>query len=149
MAEQEPHKPQKPQSNTSQLIYGAVPALIGVIIVIAHLRRPLVSHDDQGILLVTCLALVGLSLTMWLYYSLGWVVKRVCAHFDQRHDAFLDELVRIRKKQRIICESLNSIDGRLEAIDGKLAIIEQQGVALGAAIIEEGLPTDGSWTRAN
>lgn len=132
-------------------IYGAVPALIGVVIVIAHVRGALVSHEHQGILLGACLSFVCLSLAMWLHYGMEIVVRRVVAHFDERHDEAQDaaerrhaevmgQVTRLHYKADRMC-------ARTKGIERRLVNLEKQGNALGRVFIEEGLP---DWAdRAN
>lgn len=87
MTEQEAHKSQQNQKRTAlHPIYGTVPALIGVVIVIAHLRGALVPFEQQSILMNACLALVAFSLALWLHYGMERVVAAVVLHFDARRN---------------------------------------------------------------
>lgn len=87
MTEQEPPQTQQNQKRTAlHPIYGTVPALIGVVIVIAHLRGALVPFEQQPILMNACLALVVFSLAMWMHYGMERVVAAVVLHFNKRRD---------------------------------------------------------------
>ncbi|MEU6858866.1 hypothetical protein AB0B28_08340 [Glycomyces sp. NPDC046736] len=139
-----------------------MPALVGVVTATLHIRQPLVSIEHQPILMNGVLAAVCFSLAAWLFWGLELVVQRVCSRFDERHDrleaaaeahasATQGALNRSHRKLARLCKLIEDAERRLAETERRLghaqqqlATIEQQGVALGAAFIEDGVPQD-SW----
>lgn len=169
MTEQEQQPQQKKQEKrfAPNPVIGAVPALVGVVIVLIHLRRPLVIPEDQSLLTNSCLGLLCISLGMWMFWGLELVVERVCGRFDERHNhlealandnmrtltlglerlsesltAARRKLARLYKLVEDAERRLAGTETQLKAAEARLAIVEQQGVALGAVFIEEGVPRD-------
>jgi hypothetical protein len=110
-------------------IYGAVPALIGTVLVLIHLREAIVPHQYQAVLMNFWLACVCSTLAWWLFCALRQVADRICGEFEARHDVVVKELSKIRHGQAHACK--------------RLAKIESQGRALGEAFVEEGTPQNG------
>jgi DNA repair exonuclease SbcCD ATPase subunit len=141
-------------------VVGALPALVGVVLILIHLRRPLVSAEDQPIFTNSCLGLLCFTLAMWLFWGLELVAERICARFDERHNHLETSAEQHHSKQQRklarLCKLIEDAEDRLTAtenrleeavarlgrIEQQLDTVEQQGVALGAAFIDEGLPTD-------
>jgi hypothetical protein len=121
----------QPQAATPvrPFIYGAVPALIGTVLVLIHLREPIVPHQYQAVLMNFWLACVCSTLAWWLFCALRQVADRICGAFETRHDDVIKELIKIRQGQAHACR--------------RLAKIENQGRALGEAFVEEGVPHNG------
>lgn len=79
-----------PQSHpVRDALYGAIPATIGTVLVLLHLRAPLVPPEYQSVLMNGWLGLICATLSYWLYRALRAVADRICAEFDTRHDELL------------------------------------------------------------
>lgn len=71
-----------PERATRLYLYGAVPAAIGTIATIIHLRAPIVTPELHS-------PLVNATLACWLLAALCAVADHICAKFDRRHDELL------------------------------------------------------------
>jgi hypothetical protein len=120
----EPNEPQ-PQAATPvrPYILGAIPALIGTVLVVVHLREPIVPQQHQSILMNVWLACLCSTLAWYLFCALRQVADRICSEFETRHDQLVKEMRKIRHVQA-----------------RRLDKLESQGRALGEAFIEEGVP---------
>lgn len=187
MTEQEQHAPQQDNGTFApNPVIGAIPALAGVVLVGLHLRQPLVSAEDQPVLMSSCLGALCLSLALWVLWALERVVQRVTDRFDERHNRLetiavenmnalkalsadsvadlKDSICKSTRKLARLCRLIEDAERRLTATEsrlqqaeatlaataakldeitadgGQLDRIEQQGVALGRAFIDDGLP---------
>jgi len=153
MTEQEQHPPQQDKHFAPNPVLGAIPALAGVVLVGLHLRQPLVSAEDQPVLMSSCLGLLCISLAMWLFWGLERVVKRVTDRFDERHDrleelaadnmaalkllsadsvaALKDSICKATRKLARLCRLIEDAERRLTDTEARLALAEEQlGVAV-------------------
>ena len=89
------HDPQEPPTRlylhltATQVLIGAVPALLGVILGIMHFRDPIISLDRQGVLLVTMIILICASFFLWLLFAANSIAR----DFQSRHDELRELLV--------------------------------------------------------
>lgn len=70
---------QEPTRPSHLYLIGAVPAAIGTVAVVVHLREPIVPEEFNAPLISTTLA-------CWLLTAIFAAADRICARFDRRHD---------------------------------------------------------------
>jgi hypothetical protein len=118
----------RPQAATPvrPYLYGAVPALVGTVLVLVHLREPIVPNQHQSVLMNFWLACVCSTLAWYLFCALRQVADRICGEFETRHEQLVKEVRKIRHGQGRTWQRLDRI--------------ERQGRALGQAFVEEGIP---------
>lgn len=113
-----------PAVAVKHFLWGAIPALLGGIVLIVHLFEPLVGHDHQGILLILVAISVLISLAIW-----GWYVLQGIA-------TVIAELVRTVNH---LCASTKHLHKKLDAQAVKLAEYQKEAdhlreLALGADV---------------
>lgn len=132
MAEPATHPPHnteniKPDNSLGHFVIGAMPMVLGLLIVWWHLLAPIVSHEHQGVLLWFAGILCSVSLTFWLWC----VVRFVEARFAKRNAAAQELAVQEsqaaaqRHRELLVlvekhCRSVQSLHKRLETIEGNL-----------------------------
>lgn len=120
-------EPTAPNVNTRNIIarfvVGAAPALIGVLLPISHIRRPLVGAEYRGLFVGGCVALVCISLAIALYYALERVARRICDRFDLRHDELMAEIVILKRRQQAVRKEIAHLR--------KLVILQDDGTLAG------------------
>jgi hypothetical protein len=141
------------------LVVAAAPALVGVLLPISHVRRPLVPAPHQDVLLAACLALIGVSLAIGLYYALKRVARLVCERFDERHNELTAKVEALHElvgtlvedgalRHRLIASGLakarrgqRSTGKDIEALGEGIDSLHRHVLAIGDAFVEHGLPT--------
>lgn len=77
----------------TQILTGAAPALLGVILGLMHARDPILEPGKQGMLLVAMIILVCASFFLWLLFAASSIAR----DFQDRHDE-LQELLSAHAK---------------------------------------------------
>lgn len=70
---------QEPIRQSHLYLIGAVPAAIGTVAVVVHLREPIVPDEFNA-------PLINATLACWLLTAICAVAQHICSRFDRRHD---------------------------------------------------------------
>lgn len=94
------------------VLAGATPALIGTVVILIHLRDPLVPDGHQAILAGLWVGLIGWALATW-------------QHYHRRRS-----LARTEAAQADIMRAIRALDER----------VGRHAAAIGRAFVDEGMP---------
>lgn len=89
------HDPQEPPTRlylhltATQVLIGAGPALLGVILGVMHAHDPILEPGQQGMLLVAMILLVCASFFLWLLFAANSIAR----DFQSRHDEIKELIV--------------------------------------------------------
>ena len=105
----------------TQVLIGAIPAILGIILMLLHARTPLLGPEHQGVLLVAMIVLVQASSSIWLLLAVDSAARDCQTRSDEiqrviteRADADARRLRSLTNSVHTGCKRLGRIERRLD-----------------------------------